>query len=155
MAYSTVDTVGSLFRDINFDTDTAVTITEVEDMIAEVDAEIDAKLSDHYNVPVTGVESLKILGKISRLKVAHLIKTILESTNEASDRVQDFQTNLEKKADALLNDIIPEWDSKCCEWVDPIIQLPDADRVEKSPKTGNLFQSNSQAAEIKRGGNNW
>lgn len=153
MAYSTVDTVGSLFRDITFDTDTAVTTAEVELMISEVDAEIDAKLSDHYNVPIVGTESLKILGKISRLKVAHLIKTILESTNENSDRVQDVQTNLEKKADALLNDIIPTY--KNGEWVDPVIQLPDADRVELSPKTGNLFQSNTRAPEIKRGGDNW
>lgn len=162
MAYTTVDKVKSLFRrlEINAATgtsslDTVVTTEEVDEFILEVDAEIDAKLSDHYTVPITGVEALKIVGKISRMKVAHMIKTILETTGQLSDRSQEVQTNLELKADKMLKETIPIWDSKCCEWVDPILQLTDATRIAKSPKTGNLFQSNVRTAVIKRGGDNW
>ena len=162
MPYTTVEKVKSLFRDIEIEAttgtpanDTVVTTEEVDEMISEVDAEIDAKLSDHYEVPITGTESLKIIGKISRLKVAHLIKTILESTAELSDRNQEVQTNLEKKAEKMLMDVIPRWDEKCCEWVDPIMQLTDATRTEKSPKSGNLFKANTTTRSIKRGGDNW
>lgn len=155
MAYTTVAKVQSLFRDLDVNVNTAVTTTEVNDMISEVDAEIDGKLVDHYAVPIVGVESLKIIGKISRLKVGHLIKTILESTNQLSDREQEFQTNLEKKADKMLDDIIPTYNSQNNTWIDPILQLQDASAKAKTPKTGNLFQSNVRAAVIKRGGTNW
>ena len=157
MAYTTVDKVKSLFRRLEIKAatgtpslDTVVTIEEVDDFILEVDAEIDAKLVDHYTVPITGVESLKIVGKISRMN-----KTILETTGQLSDRSQEVQTNLELKADKMLKETIPMWDSKCCEWIDPILQLSDAVRTAKSPKSGNLFQSNVRTAVIKRGGDNW
>jgi len=155
MSYTTVEKVKALFRDISIDTDTAVTISEVEDLIEEVDVEIDSKLSDFYEVPIVGAKSLVLIGKISRLKVAHMVKTILESTAELSDRVNQEQTNLDLKAEKLLNDIIPKWDEKCCEWVDPIIQLPDAVRKPMSPKSGNVFKSNKAKPEIKRFGRNW
>lgn len=157
MAYTTIAKVQALFRNLQVDVDTAVTTDEVTEMISEVDAEIDAKLSDHYEVPITGTEALKIVGKIARLKVAHLIKTVLESTNELSDREQDVQTNLEKKADKMLKDIIPTWDSSARVWVEPTMQLTDATRKQKSPRTGNLFgsSSSSTSATIKKGGDNW
>lgn len=155
MAYTTIAKVQSLFRKLDVDANTAVTTTEVNDMIAEVDAEIDGKLVDHYAVPIVDASSLLIVGKISRMKVAHLIKTILESTNQLSDREQEVQTNLEKKADALLLSIIPTYNSQNDTWVDPILQLTGASAKSKTPKTGNLFQSNTREITVKRGGLNW
>ena len=161
MAYTTVEKIKALFRDIEIEPttgtpadDTVITEEEVDDMIAEVDAEIDAKLFDHYEVPIVGPESLKIVGKISRLKVGHMIKMILENTEQVSDRPQD-PPNWDKMANDLCMKIIPTWDDKCCEWVDPTHQLIDAVRKEKSPKAGNLFNSNKTTRVIKRGGENW
>lgn len=153
--YAAPADVAALFRDIEFDTDTAVTETEINDIIDEVEAEINAKMTRHYVVPVTGVESLKIMKKITRLKSAHMVKTILEAREELSDKVMEVQTNLEKKADAMLDDIIPTWDEKCCEWVDPRYELIDAERKQTSPVSGNLFSSNTGTSVIKKGGNNW
>lgn len=159
MAYTTVEQVKSLFRGIKIEaTGTALTIPEVEEMIAEVDVEINGKLYDHYVTPISEIDSPQsflLVGKISRMKVAHLIKTVLESTAELSDKNNEEQTNLEMKADKLLNDIIPTWDDKCCVWVDPVIQLPDAERKPTSPKSGAIFNSNKRMATIKRGGGNW
>jgi hypothetical protein len=139
----------------NEDTSTAVTIEDVDEFILEADAEINARLFDYYTTPITGTEALLVVGKISKYKVAHVIKTILEATTETSDRQQDVQINLEKKANELLDNIIPKWDSKCCEWIDPIIQLSDANRKATSPKTAAVFKSNAGTVVIKKGGDNW
>lgn len=157
MAYATKSDVASLFRDITFDTDNAVTGTEVTNIITEVEAEINALLYDHYVVPITGIESLKIMKMISRYKAAHVVKTILETNEQTSDKVQDNQTNLEKKANDLLKKIIPTWDEKCCEWIDPVLKLTDATRKGTSPDAASVFSSanNVSKREIKRGGNNW
>jgi len=162
MAYTTVALVKAMFRgiDINPTTgdeqlDTAVTTEDVDQFILEADAEINSKLYDYYTTPVTGANALIVLGTISKYKVAHVIKTILEMTNETSDKQQDVQVNLEKKANALLNDIIPMWDNKCCEWVDPVVQLVDAERKIVSPRTGAVFASSKNKPTIKKGGDNW
>jgi hypothetical protein len=133
VANTTVDKVKTMFRGIEFkaanvdpDLNTAITIETVEDWIDDMDAEIDGLLSDYYVVPVTGVEALKIIGRISKYKTAHLVKTVLESLSENSDKNQLVQTNLEMKANDLLDQVIPHWDDKCCEWIDPRLQLTDA-----------------------------
>jgi len=162
MAYTTVAKVQSMFRAIEFaaatgseQTETAVTTEDVDEFILEADAEIDSKLVKFYTVPITGTEALKIVGQISKYKVAHVIKTILESDSQTSDHVQEVQTNLEMKANKLLDDIIPHWDAKCCEWVDPAMTLTDAPSKPRSPVTGSVFSSSAHTAEIKRGGSNW
>lgn len=162
MAYTSVAKVKTMFRDINIaaatgdpETETAVTTETVDELIAEHDAFIDAKLYDYYTVPITGANALVIVGRISKLFVAHDIKNILESTEAISDRDQVVQTNLRKQAMELLDNIMPKWDSACCEWVEPIVQLSDAPRKAVSPKSDNVFASNSGTATIKKGGNNW
>ena len=162
MAYTTLAKVKSMFRSIsieaetgNEDTNTVVTSEEVDEFILEADSEINSRLSDYYDTPITGAESLVIIGQISKYKVAHVIKTILEVTNEQSDKNQQVQTNLEKKANELLDNIVPKWDAKCCEWVDPIIQLSDAVRKPLSPRDASIFKSSVHVAEIKKNGNNW
>ena len=162
MAYTTVAKVKTMFRGIAFDPDTgipennsAITEETVTEWIDEVDAEINGFLSDYYAVPIVGPEALKIIGRISKYKVAHIAKTVLESLTESSDKNQVVQTNLEKKANDMLDQIIPHWDEKCCEWIDPRIQLVDAGRTEIGPKSGSVFNSNRGTAVIVKGGNNW
>lgn len=155
MAYATNSDVASLFRDITFDANTAVTDSEVDSIIEEVEAEINALLYDHYVVPITGTESLKIMKTISRYKAAHVVKTILEANEQYSDKVQEIQTNLEKKAMEMLKKIIPTWDGD--QWVDPILNLSDAVRKQTSPKSGSVFSApnNVSTRQIKKGGDNW
>ena len=136
-------------------TNTAITEEEVAEFIAEADAEIDGKLFDYYATPITGASSLLIVGQISKLKVAHTIKTILEATTQFSDKEQEVQTNLEKKANAMLLDIIPCYDQKADRWTEPKIQLSDASRKATSPKTDSLFSASSNTATIVKGGGNW
>jgi len=162
MGYTTEAKVQSMFRAIEFaaatgdeQTETAVTQEDVAEFILEADAEIDSKLTKFYEVPITGAEALKIVGQISKYKVSHVIKTILESTTQTSDHNQEVQINLELKANKLLDDIVPHWDKKCCEWVDPAMTLTDAVTKPRSPVTGSVFSSASHTAEIKRGGDNW
>jgi len=132
-----------------------VTLEDVTRWIDEVDAEINGLLVDYYVVPITGVESLKIIGRISTYKVAHIVKTVLEATTESSDKNQEVQTNLEKKAMKMLDQIIPTFDSKVNRWLDPRLQLQDSTRKQKTPKSGNLFNSNRGTNTITKGGDNW
>jgi len=162
MAYTTVTKIKTMFRDIAInaatgdpETETAVTTETVEELIAEHDVFIDAKLYDYYVTPITGASSLSLVGRISKLFVAYDIKNILESTTQYSDKSQDVQSNLRLQAMDLLDDIMPHWDSTCCEWVEPVIQLPDADRKAVSPKGGSVFASNTATPTIKKGGDNW
>jgi hypothetical protein len=162
VAYTTSAKVKTMFRDIRIEaatgdpeTETAVTTETVDELILEHDSFIDAKLNDFYTTPITGTASLVIVGRISKLLVAHDIKMILESVNQTSDKKQDVQGNLRAQALKTLNSLIPTWDSECCEWVDPDFTLTDASPKEQSPKSAALFKSNSGTVTIKKGGNNW
>lgn len=174
--YTTVEKVKSLFRDIaiedatgNPENDTVVTTEEVNDLIAEASSEIEAKLCRYYVVPITGSESLVIVGNIARLKVAHVIKTILESTSENSDKNQEVQTNLEKKAEKLLQELLPQFNKTLKAMQEPTMKLPDSPLSSSvaPPLGGSIFNSNKPANldNLKRvmikggsdglGGNNW
>lgn len=162
MAYTTVDNVKSMFRGISIEpttddeqTDTAVTTEDVERFIDEVDAEINGLLYEYYETPITGTNALLIVGRISTYKVAHIIKTILESTEQTSDKAAEVQTNLEKKANQLIDQIIPHWDPKCCEWVVARLPLSDAEEKPVTPRTAAVFSSSEHDPVIKKGGDNW
>lgn len=175
-AYTTQAKVEALFRDIDIKAatgnpanDTVITNEEMIEMIDEVSAEIDAKLCRYYVVPITGTESLVVVGKIARLKVAHLIKTIMESTSEQSDKVQEVQTNLEKKADKMLEMLLPQFNVTLKAFQEPQMKLADAPLSPDvaPPLGGSIFNSNKPANldDLKRvvikggsdglGGNNW
>lgn len=162
MAYTTVIKVKTMFRDIQIDaatgnpeTETAVTTETVDELILEHDSFIDAKLNDYYTTPITGTASLIIMGRISKLLVAHDIKMILESVDQSSDKKQAVQGNLRDQALKLLNSLIPTWDEDESQWIDPNFYLTDASQKEQSPKGGSLFKSNEGTATITKGGNNW
>ena len=161
--YTTKDKVLSMFRDIRVEaTDTVITDSEIAQFISEADAEINAKLNKFYQTPIDSgdsPESFLILGRISKLKVAHTMKTILEMQKQSSDKEQDVQTNLEKKADQLLSDLLPTFNTKANRWDDAIMPLPDAVAKALSPTTDGLFNSNSLNTStepvFKKNGDNW
>jgi len=162
MAYTTVDKVKSMFRDIQIDlatgnpeTETAVTIETVNDLIADHDAFIDGRLFDFYDVPITGTNALIIVGRISKLLVAHDIKLILESTDANTDKNKDVQGNLRDQALKLLSSIMPTWDSFSEKYIDPKVNLVDASMKEISPKGAGVMASNNGTVIIKKGGDNW
>lgn len=157
MAYTDSDKVKSMFREIKIEaSDTVILTSEVDEFIAEVDAEIDAKLDAYYVTPITGANSLLIVGKISKLKVAHTIKTILEMQAETSDTEQDVQINLDKKAEKMLQDLLPQYNKSAKRWEKAIMPLPDAEMKDFPPSGASLFSYNSdQSATIEKGGDNW
>ena len=162
MAYTTEAKIKGMFRNIQIlaatgteENDTAITLEEVATFISEADAEIDAKLNLYYVTPVTGVESLKILSTISTYKVSHRIKTILELVQPVSDKEQQVQTNLEMKASALLEDVIPHYDAQYKVWKPAVAKLPDAVEKEYAPSTGSIFSSAVNVPIFTKGGDNW
>ena len=163
MAYTTIDKVKAMFRGIKIEADTgdeqtntAVTIEDVNEFILEMDAYVDTRLADCYVVPITGAESLKVIGLISKYKVAHVIKTILEVNNSNSDKQQDVQTNLDVKAEKMLDRLCPV--DKNGKKLDPIVKLVDAEMTLTSPISAAVFSRNLTGIRtpvIKKGGDNW
>jgi len=158
MAYTTSSKVSSMFRDITFDSDsnTAITTSEVEDLITEIDGEIDSQLYPFYVVPITGAEALKVVGLISKLKVTHIVKTILEQNEQVSSLKQDVQSgNLEARAQKLLDDLIPIKDKRGNLCAAKKV-LTDATAKEVPPSGGARFKSSSNADPVfQKGVDTW
>lgn len=157
MAYTTKALVQSMFRNLKIEvTGTVVTDDEVAQFIEDADAWINAKLKTYYTVPITGLESLKIVGVISRYRVAHTIKGILELTEPKSDKVQLIQGNLGKEAVAMLEELIPHYNCKCKRWENAKTPLPDEAMVAFPPKSGSVTSYNTVLKPtFTKGGNNW
>lgn len=77
MAYVTAANVASEFKKIAFDSNSAITDTEVTEFIEQEEAVINATVSNRYEVPVTGTEAVKILKNISVAYVAYRVAKIL------------------------------------------------------------------------------
>jgi len=156
MAYTTVDKIKSMFRSIKIEsTGTSVITSEVENWISEIEASVNAKLKAYYVTPITGTESLKILSLIITYKVAHIIKTVLEMTSENSDKNQEAQTNLDLKADKMLEEILPKWNDDSNRFDPPIMPLPDAVIVAVPPSGASIVSSQSLTPTFTKGGDNW
>ena len=160
MAYTSLAQIKSMFRGITIasdtgdeSTNTVITTEDVTQFIADADAEIDARISDYYTTPVTGTEALKYLNVISKYKVAHIINGILHTDSE---RDINQESSLGVKADKLLESLAPQFKNN--EWVDPKVQLTDAARTQRGPKSGSTFGINYSGVRtptIKKGGGNW
>ena len=156
MAYTTKALVQSMFRNLKVEaTGTVITDDEITQFIEDADAWIDAKLKRYYEVPITGTESLKIVGVISRYRVAHTIKGILELTEQKSDKVQDVQGNLGKQAAIMLEELIPHYNCKCKRWEDAKAPLPDTDLKPIPPVASSVTKAPTTPRTFYRGGNNW
>ena len=133
MAYTTREDVLAMFRDLKVEnTGTAIVNDTLENWIGRQDAYINARLSEYYQTPVTGDESLKVLNLIATFKVAHMVKGVLELTSSNSDMQQDVQGNLDKKAEEMLDKLLPK-KGKNGEIMPPLMELIDADKKPSSP----------------------
>lgn len=106
MAYSTTTQIQSEFKDITFSSTSAVTDTEVADIISMTDAEIDGRLGVRYTVPITGTSSLLICRTISTFITAARVSKIIEVKTGESDR--DMPRRIEERNNALkmIEDIV-------------------------------------------------
>jgi len=87
MAYATRANIESEFKNVVFSATTLVTITEVDEAIAETDLVIDSFLSRRYVVPVTGINTLILVRGYSKQIVAARIGPTLgiKSNSQKTD----------------------------------------------------------------------
>jgi phage gp36-like protein len=77
MAYATAADISAEFKNITFDANSAVTDTEVTAFIAQEEAGINAVISNRYETPITGANSLLVMANISIAYVAFRVAKIL------------------------------------------------------------------------------
>ena len=106
MAYSTQANIEGEFKDIAFSTDTAVKASEIPNLIAETDAEIDARLSVRYVTPITGSISLILMRTISTFITSARISKIIEVKTGEADKDQPRRYEERNNAIKMINDIV-------------------------------------------------
>jgi hypothetical protein len=153
MSYATPDEVKSLFRDFAEPADAAVTDAEIQEFLDDASNIIDAKVGTLYSLPITlgsNPKSFSILKRLETFKVACIIDDILNNYSEA-----DKKPMWCKKAQELMNEIIPPIDKKTCRQCMPTLILPDAtyngtiqqrNKITINKKSGTIFT---------KGGDNW
>lgn len=77
MSYVTFTEIASEFKNLTFGVSGAVTSDEVVEFIEQEEALVNASVSVRYEVPVVGVESIKILKRIVSSFVAYRVAKIL------------------------------------------------------------------------------
>lgn len=77
MAYAAFGDIASEFKNITFDSDSALTDTEITAFIDQEEAIINATISNRYETPLTGTEALKVMKGIIIAYVAYRVAKIL------------------------------------------------------------------------------
>lgn len=114
MAYCLNSDVQAQIKDITFTTTTKITLAEIDAVIVQSDAYIDARLNTIYTVPVSGVASLALLKLVSQNYSSAEVWRRFHPANLTAGETS-LSTQWEKKASSILTDII-----------DGTIQLVDA-----------------------------
>lgn len=120
-----------------FTASTIPSATRVGEMIAEVEAEIDALLGKKYSVPITAAGSLPIVRGISLALVAERVKNITEVSSAAGEKVDQKSevssgTRARKKLQAIVDGILP---------------LPGADLLDSNDGVSYLVSSAGDGTE--------
>lgn len=107
MSYSELSDIEGEFKQISFEeSDSAVTIGQVEEFIEQADAEIDSTISVRYETPVTaGASALALLRQCSIWLVARRVKDVLEVKNVRTEVDQDVKTDTRTMALSILKRI--------------------------------------------------
>tara|TARA_R110001599_G_scaffold203550_1_gene400695 strand:+ start:856 stop:1317 length:462 start_codon:yes stop_codon:yes gene_type:complete len=153
MSYATIDEVKTMFRDFADNSEAAVTDVEITLFLDNSTSIIDAKVGTLYVLPLTegtNPESFKILKQLQMFKVACIIDDILNDYSEA-----DKKPMWCKKAEALLNALVPPIDPKTCRQCPPTMKLPDAPYLGVPEQRGKMTISNTTGTIFKKGGDNW
>lgn len=105
MSYCTTTDVTNEFRKLALNDET-VSTTKVTAWITQADAYINGKLGLRYQVPITGTESLKIVGLIATWLVAGRVKDTLEIQSGSPKAEQSTKGDLGAKAEKMLKEIV-------------------------------------------------
>lgn len=149
MSYATVAEIASEFKSITFDSNSALTDTEVGAILDQTDALINAHLSVRYITPITGAESLLILKKIeidfASYRVAKILNLKKEIPLPDTTVIQDLNNGAAFKTSSKMLERIYNGD----------IPLPDA--VPNSSATGfsDYNSANSVEPIFKRDVKQW
>jgi hypothetical protein len=106
MAYATSDEVAAEFKAITFSSTSAVTTTDLARFIVEAEAEMDARLSLKYQVPVSAAGSLPILRTISIAMVHRRIWKIIKTKSNTPENNQGNAQVYEMSPERKLQDIV-------------------------------------------------
>lgn len=153
MAYTTINDIIAEVRGLEVSDDTVVTTANINDWIAQAEAYINGRLASFYSLPITGPLSLPIIKTIAIYKVAHRVKNKLELTAENSDKKMDVQANLDRQAERMLEQLLPTIEGGAMR--DPVLKLPDATTLARSPETAALTSMKAQGGTFIKGGDNW
>ncbi len=144
MAYCDYSEVKSEFKDLAVTGSTAITTTDVERFISEIDAYIDARLGLLYVVPIDGDESLKIMKMISIGLVKNRIQSILKVKTGTEEADQESDTSIGKMAVTMLDDIMAGK-----------MILSDATMKSSGTRTGSYSGSNSLESVFEKDTKQW
>jgi len=153
MSYATKDEVKTMFRDFADNSEAAVVDTEIDLFLTNTTSVINAKVGTLYSMPITlltNPESFAILKQLQMFKVAGIIDDILNDYAEA-----DKKPMWDKKAMALLNEIIPPINPKTCKQCEPTLKLPDAIYTGTATQKNRMTISKTSGVIFKKGENNW
>lgn len=108
MAYCQQEDVQAEFKSLALKSTASVTPDTIDRFIAESDAEIDARLSGVYAVPITGTSSLIIMRTISIWLTAGRVRDILHIKTGNEDDRKDEGPDYCAKAYAMIKDIVSQ-----------------------------------------------
>lgn len=107
MAYATHSDVSAEFKGITFSASTAITSTEVTEMISQEEATLDARLSKRYVTPITGTEALKIMKRLSiQMTKSRIVDILQVKTGDAKVDQGSSGFPIREQVEALLKMII-------------------------------------------------
>jgi len=149
-SYTTVENVRALFRGIDLGNNTVINEPKIESWIAKQSSYIDSRLGGYYLLPFGNAATLEVLDLIASYKVAHMIKTVLEMTTQIADNVQMVQGNLDKKAEEMLDRMLPSKDG-----TKPIGPLIGAEVIVVSTSAFNRMSLQQRGSSFTKNGNNW
>ena len=151
MAYTTVAKVKSMFRNLKTDgTNSALTTAEIQIWIDEVSAAVVSCLSQFYTMTSVGSNSELILSRIETFKVAGIVDDMLNNYAEAKSKPM-----YDKKGENLLQKYIPQYNTKKCEWCDPLAKLPDPPFIGLPSSTTEMSVQSQGPATFKKGVDAW
>jgi len=153
MAYATKDDVKALFRDFADNADAAVNDSDLDLFIDNTTSIIDSKIRTLYSMPITEAnnpESFKVLKQLQMYKIACMVDDILNDYSEA-----DKKPMWCKKANMLMEAIVPPKDPKTCKQCEPTLKLPDATYLGTSIQRGKVTINRTSGTVFRKGEDNW
>ena len=153
MSYATIDNVKSMFRLFASGANAAVTDPEIQLFLDNTTASINAKIGTLYTLPATegdNPEAFAILKQLQMYKVACIIDNILNNYPQA-----DKKPMWCKKAQHMMDALVPPVDPKTCKQCPPTIILPDLPYKGVPEQRNRITISRTDGVTFRKGQDNW